>query len=76
MPECFEYWVLMPQFKDRQRRKVFLTVLDSYVHHFTNVKMYHVRLEDTGILNEEYGMVHYEDISEDELNRRLSNKVG
>lgn len=72
IPDQFEFIETQYWFKDRPEVPVFVTILDKFVHYYSNETMYHIRIERVGCMGS--GLVEYETVDEEHLRRMLEKK--
>ena len=65
IPNQFEFIDTLTIFRDMPKVPVYVTILDKFVHHYSNEMMYYIRLETVGCFGS--GMVDYKTIKESEL---------
>lgn len=68
IPKQFEFIEVYYQFANRPEAPVFVTVLETFNHHYTGEKLYHIRLEHDGTFGfggNPSSFVEYKTVSED-----------
>lgn len=73
----FEYVETMYWLINKPTRKVFVTVMDKFVHHYSGVKMYHIRVEriEKGIISDYIYTTEYKTVEQKELDDMLRTRI-
>lgn len=77
IPKQFEFMEVYHQFTNRPEAPVFVTVLETFKHHYTGEEMYHVRLEHDGTFGlggKPSSFVEYKAITEDVMVDMLAKR--